>query len=230
MYKQYDEQGPAYLAEETFIDVIPTPALRFIGWLFSLFIAGGITLGLFYFMQFLIASGEQRDQQVSVIKIVDATMPEVEMVVIEEAQKPEPIADISEEQPELQDKRVTLNSGPSLNIERAQVEIDQKMDLSIASITSQDGDYLPLVAIAPEYPTRARQRDIEGWCIVSFTVDGKGNVVEDTIEVIDAEPPEIFNRSSIRAAARFKFQPRIRDGIGIEVPGVQYLFRYEFED
>jgi protein TonB len=57
-----------------------------------------------------------------------------------------------------------------------------------------------------------------------------GNVVEDTIVVVDAEPPNIFDRSSQRAAARFKFQPRVVDGQGVEVAGVQYLFRYELED
>ncbi len=89
---------------------------------------------------------------------------------------------------------------------------------------------LPLVAIAPQYPTRAAQRGIEGWCLVSFTVDGLGNVVDDTITVVDAEPPNVFNRSSTRAAARFKFQPRVEDGQGVAVAGVQYLFRYQLED
>jgi protein TonB len=102
--------------------------------------------------------------------------------------------------------------------------------LDSASISATDGDYLPLVAIAPQYPTRAAQRGIEGWCLVSFTVDGMGNVVEDTITVVDAEPANIFDRSSIRAATRFKFQPRVTDGQGVEVPGVQYLFRYQLEE
>jgi protein TonB len=61
-------------------------------------------------------------------------------------------------------------------------------------------------------------------------VNGLGNVEEDTIEVVDAEPANIFDRSSIRAAARFKFQPRVVDGQGVDVAGVQYLFRYQLED
>ena len=61
-------------------------------------------------------------------------------------------------------------------------------------------------------------------------MDGLGNVVEDSIVVVDAEPPNIFDRSSVRAAARFKFQPRVVDGVGVEVRGVQYVFRYELED
>ena len=202
----------------------------FVRWVISMGMAAGITLSLFYFMQFLIATGEAFDERVSVVKIVDATMPDIELEVIEEIDKPEPIEELQQEQPDIQDREQTLDSGPSLNIERASIEIDTGLELSNASISATDGDYLPLLAIAPEYPTRAAQRGIQGWCLVSFTVDGLGNVIEDTIAVVDAEPPNIFDRSSVRAAARFKFQPRVVDGQGVEVSGVQYLFRYQLED
>ncbi|SUZ59910.1 uncharacterized protein METZ01_LOCUS12764 [marine metagenome] len=199
-------------------------------WVISMGIAAGVTLGLFFFMSVLIATGETLSERVSVVKIVDATMPDIELEVIEEIDKPEPIEELTEEQPELQEKQINLDSGPSLNIERATIDIDTGLQLSNASISATDGDYLPLVAIAPQYPTRAAQRGIEGWCLVSFTVNGLGSVEEDTITVVDAEPPQIFNRSSVRAAARFKFQPRVEDGVGVEVSGVQYLFRYQLEE
>ena len=199
-------------------------------WVISMGIAAGVTLGLFFFMSVLIATGETLSERVSVVKIVDATMPDIELEVIEEIDKPEPIEELTEEQPELQEKQISLDAGPSLNIERATIDIDTGLQLSNASISATDGDYLPLVAIAPQYPTRAAQRGIEGWCLVSFTVNGLGSVEEDTITVVDAEPPQIFNRSSVRAAARFKFQPRVEDGIGVAVTGVQYLFRYQLEE
>ena len=202
----------------------------FVRWTLSMAMAGGITLGLFYFMQFLIATGEAFDERISVVKIVDATMPEIELEVIEEIDKPEPIEEVVQEQPEIQERQTNLDSGPALNIQRASVELDTGLQLSNASIAATDGDYLPLVAIAPQYPTRAAQRGIQGWCLVSFTVDGLGNVVEESIVVVDAEPANIFDRSSLRAAARFKFQPRVVDGAGVNVDGVQYLFRYQLED
>ena len=199
-------------------------------WVISMGIAAGVTLGLFFFMSVLIATGETLSERLSVVKIVDATMPDIELEVIEEIDKPEPIEELTEEQPELQDKQINLDSGPSLNIARVSIDIDTGLQLSNASINATDGDYLPLVAIAPQYPTRAAQRGIEGWCLVSFTVNGLGSVEEETITVVDAEPPQIFNRSSVRAAARFKFQPRVEDGVGVEVSGVQYLFRYQLEE
>ena len=159
-----------------------------IRWAVSMLMAAGITLGLFYFMQALIATGADLDQRVSVVKIVDATMPEIELEVIEEIDKPEPIEDDTEVVEEVPDRQVNLSDGPSLNIERASVDLDTGLQLSNASISATDGDMLPLVAIAPQYPTRAAQRGIEGWCLVSFTVNGLGNVLEDTIVVVDAEP------------------------------------------
>ncbi len=201
-----------------------------IRWALSMVMAAGITLGLFYFMQALIATGSQLDQRVTVVKIVDATMPEIELEVIEEIDKPEPIQDDTEVVEEVPDRQVNLSEGPSLNIERASIELDTGLQLNNASISATDGDFLPLVAIAPQYPTRAAQRGIEGWCLVSFTVNGLGNVEEESIVVVDAEPSSIFDRSSIRAATRFKFQPRVVDGQGVAVEGVQYVFRYELED
>ena len=201
-----------------------------IRWAVSMLMAAGITLGLFYFMQALIATGADLDQRVSVVKIVDATMPEIELEVIEEIDKPEPIEDDTEVVEEVPDRQVSLSDSPSLNIERASIEIDTGLQLSNASISATDGDMLPLVAIAPQYPTRAAQRGIEGWCLVSFTVNGLGNVEEESIVVVDAEPSSMFDRSSIRAAGRFKFQPRVVDGQGVAVEDVQYVFRYELED
>ena len=198
-------------------------------WAASMAMAVLITFGLFFFMQALIATGEGLDEPLNVVKIVDSTMPEIELEVIEEIDKPELIEEITEVVEEVE-PQVTISDGPDLNIDRSQVQMDTGLELSNASISATDGDYLPLVAIAPQYPTRAAQRGIQGWCLVSFTVDGLGNVVEETITVVDAEPANIFDRSSERAAARFKFQPRVVDGKGVEVAGVQYLFRYELED
>ena len=100
----------------------------FVRWAISMGMAGGITLGLFYFMQFLIATGEAFDERISVVKIVDATMPEIELEVIEEIDKPEPIEELVQEQPEIQERQTTLDAGPALNIERQSVEIDTGLE------------------------------------------------------------------------------------------------------
>ena len=192
--------------------------------------AAGITTGLFYFMQYLIATGERLSDPVAVIRIVDATMPDIELDVVEEIERPEPIEEVVQEDVEIPDKQISLDSGPSIGISRQDIDIGDGLDLSPTSISSADGEQLPLVTIAPQYPTRAAQRGIEGWCLVSFSIDGLGNVIEDSIVVVDAEPPNLFDRASVRAVTRFKYQPRVVDGVGVQVDGLQYVFRYELEE
>ena len=84
----------------------------FVRWLVSMAMATGITLGLFYFMQALIATGERFDQRVNVVKIVDATMPEIELEVIEEIDKPELIEEVVQDTPDTPGKADQLGFWP----------------------------------------------------------------------------------------------------------------------
>lgn len=196
-------------------------------WLVSMALALVITLILFYLMQALIATGAQLEQRVNVVKIVDATMPEIEMEVVREVERPEPIEQLDTPPPDVPDRSTNLDNAPGLNFERASINIDAGLDIGAAGISITDGEMLPLVNVTPQYPTRAASRGIEGWCQVSFTVTETGGV-RDVI-VVDAEPSGIFDSSSIRAAEKFKFQPKVVDGQGVPVPNVQYVFRYQLE-
>lgn len=82
----------------------------------------------------------------------------------------------------------------------------------------------PLVNVQPVYPRRAAQRGIQGWAVVSFTVTETGGV-RDVI-VVDAEPKDVFNQASIKAAEQFRYQPRYVDGVAVEVSNVRYEFRF----
>ncbi|MCP5331534.1 MAG: TonB family protein [Pseudomonadales bacterium] len=197
-------------------------------WLVSMALALLITLALFYVMQALIATGAQLEQRVTVVKMVDATMPEIEMEVVREVEKPQPIEQLDTPPPDVPDRQMNMDSSPSLQIQRAAVNIDADMSIGGASISITDGEMLPLVNVTPQYPTRAASRGIEGWCQVAFTVTETGGVRD--VVVVDAEPQGIFDSSSIRAAEKFKFQPKVVDGKGVEVPNVQYVFRYQLED
>lgn len=196
-------------------------------WLVSLLLASGITLGLFYFMQALIATGSQLDQRRDIVRIVDATMPEIIMEVVREVDRPEPMEDLSEPPPTQPDRDFQMDGG-SLGIERGQVSVDIGIDIGVAGIGASDGEMLPLVNVQPTYPTRAAQRGIEGWAQVRFVVTAAGGVRD--VEVVDAEPPGIFNSAAVRAAERFRFQPRVVNGEPVDVPGVQYVFRFQLED
>jgi protein TonB len=46
---------------------------------------------------------------------------------------------------------------------------------------------------------------------------------------VDCQPSGVFEKASLKAAAKFKYKPRVVDGEAIEVAGVQNKFTYELE-
>jgi protein TonB len=196
---------------------------------FAVVFASAVTFSLFFLMQFLISMDQSEPEQGEVRKIADITMPEIELEVQRQEPKPEE-PDVPEEIPDLPEPDLSIDapSGEGLNL--ARVEVDMGGLDNSASISASDSEMLPIVTIEPQYPQRAASRGIEGWCLVQFTVTAQGTVDENSIEVIDADPESIFDSSSRRAVSRFKFNPRVSDGVAVAVPGVRYLFRYNLAD
>ena len=196
--------------------------------LLSLPLAWLIVFLLFYFMQSLIDTGLALQKPLSVVKIVDSTMPsfpDEPVLIIEEPE----IIELPTPSDPAPPKVFTTGDNPSLYIQDTAPNIDPTPAIEEFSVGASDGNYLPLVSIAPQYPSRELRNGVEGWCLVEFTVDERGNVLEESIVVVDAEPASVFNRASIRAASRFKFQPRIENGVGVAVHRVPYLFRFQIE-
>ncbi len=101
------------------------------------------------------------------------------------------------------------------------------LDVQGLGLVASDGDYLPIVKIAPAYPMAARNRGIEGHCLVEYTVTSAGTVID--VIVIESEPRGLFDRASIEAAQKFKYRPRVVNGEPISVRGVRNLFRFILE-
>ena len=95
------------------------------------------------------------------------------------------------------------------------------------SLDASDGEYLPIVKVAPIYPRRALSRGIEGYVIVEFTVTPQGSVVSP--QVVEADPEGIFERAAMDAAKKFKYKPRMVDGKAVSVPGVQNQITFKMK-
>ncbi len=83
------------------------------------------------------------------------------------------------------------------------------------TVMQTDSSFVPLSRLPPQYPYKAAQRGIEGWVRVEFDVTETGSV--EHVEVIESEPPGVFDRAAIRAVSRWRFKPRIVNGEA--VPG-----------
>jgi len=114
-------------------------------------------------------------------------------------------------------------SDSSLQVSIPVASADVSVQIS-GGIGTGDGEYLPIVKVAPGYPVKAAANGTEGSCVVQFTVTTTGATRD--VRTVDNQCPKIFARASITAAKKFKYKPRIVDGEAIEVPHVFNQFDY----
>ncbi len=173
---------------------------------------------------------EMDDKKRMAIPDIMMTEPEINDIVEEEKpEQPEepdqPPPDLPE--PEFQDP--DLDSGLNTSGVGAGIELG----FEAGGLNVSDGEYLPIVKVAPQYPRRALSRGIEGYAIATYTVTETGTT-EDCVVTEAAtssgNPTTIFNSASCRAAAKFKYRPRVVDGVAIKVPNVQNRFTFELDD
>jgi len=188
-------------------------------------VAVPVALGLFFLMQALI-DREYQQEDIKNRKIADIVVPEREIDINVKETKPEKVEDPEEPPPEMEPMEVDFDT--DLNV--ANVAPGASVDVSISSsgMAAGDGEYLPIVKVAPIYPRRAQTRGITGYCIVEYTVTKSGSIRDP--RPVDCDPSGVFERASVKAAEKFKYKPRVVDGEPIEVAGVQNKFTYELEN
>lgn len=192
--------------------------------------AAFVTLLLLVLMVTLIEFADKGLDTKKRIKLPDIHMPDVEIEIqriIEKPEKPEvdetPPPDIPQQD---FDK---IDGNAAVGQVAAPGKLKTKLDLNIgAGLQATDGEYLPIVKVAPQYPRRALSKGIEGYVILEYTVTKKGTV-ENPV-VIESKPNRIFDKSAIKSALRYKYKPRVVDGKPIEVSGVRTKITFELED
>ena len=187
-------------------------------------VAVPVAIGLFYVMHSLI-NRDYEQLDVEARKIADIIVPENEIEVNVREAKPEKVEDPEEPPPDLPTPDMDMDM--DLNVVNTAPRASVEVQISATGI-SGDGEYLPIVKVAPVYPRRAQTRGISGYCIVEYTVTRTGSIRDP--RAVDCQPAGVFESASISAAEKFKYRPRVVDGEAIEVAGVQNLFTYELEN
>lgn len=193
----------------------------------ALLIAGTVTLGLLWGMQALIKSGDSALTEPPQGNVLDFIRLKQEETVQKKERKPKKPPKPEEPPPPMEQPQMAPNNAES-NDTNFDFSADVAADVDLGgglALESGDGEYLPIVKVAPVYPRRAQQRGIEGWVIVEFTVDKTGAVKNP--KVVEAEPQGIFDRAAMDAALKFKYKPRVVNGEASEVSGVQNRIVFE---
>ncbi|PCK07537.1 MAG: hypothetical protein COA42_13845 [Alteromonadaceae bacterium] len=85
-------------------------------------------------------------------------------------------------------------------------------------------DYLPKNKVFVKYPSKAIRKKMSGYCTVQYTVTKEGKTAHH--EVIDCSN-DVFVKTSIRAAKKFRYEPKVRNGEPVDVPGVRNSFTFD---
>ncbi|EKL9829363.1 energy transducer TonB [Vibrio alginolyticus] len=179
-----------------------------------------ISVSLFSFMAWMVDKGNQRAPEASEAVRFDMVMVENEADVQrrqrsvpeqpEPPQAPEPM-DLSQADTQMEPmSQMTPVSALDLNTALEGIAI------SAPNLKGTMGNQqaLPLYRVDPRYPSKALKRRVEGYVIMRFTIDATGRPKD--IEVIEAEPERMFEREAIRALKKWKYQPKVEDGVSIE--------------
>ncbi len=195
---------------------------------FSVVIGVVVTLSLLFVMHLLIATGKQ-----ALTKPRDRTNLEFVRVKRNEAlntedltpEKPPKPPETPPETPP-QDMDNMDPDAPTINVPPPLVSADTNIG-GPGGMNIAEGDYLPIVRVAPVYPARALSRGLEGYVDMSFTVTAAGTVRDP---IILFSTSSLFERAATRAVLKFKYKPRVVDGIPIDVPGVKTRITFQIED
>ena len=188
-------------------------------------VAATITFGLFWVMQALIGvAGEMLEAKPSLVvdfvRLKRDSTPETKKREIPDRKQPD-------QPPPPPQMDFSQNLNPDAAVGTIVPVVDAAMDLVSADLGGggSDRDVVPMVRVEPQYPISAKQKGIEGWVELMYTITKLGTVTD--IVVTAASAGTIFNRAAIQAVSKWKYNPKIEDGAAVERPRVRQRIRFQ---
>jgi protein TonB len=193
-------------------------------------VAIGVTFGLFLFMHKLISSGSGDRAELDAIAGIHfgpVDIPDDIATKSRRIPKKPPPPKNPPPPPKMQISKVdqVVQNMPQMDMPNIDVPMSGGEGMFIGNFQQVDqtaeGDIIPIVVIRPMYPRDAAIGGIEGWVKVEFTITAVGTVKDP--RVVDSKPARIFNREAVRAILKWKFKPRVLDGVAVERRATQII-------
>ncbi|MFU8779493.1 MAG: energy transducer TonB [Kiritimatiellia bacterium] len=93
--------------------------------------------------------------------------------------------------------------------------LDGELDDMVFELGALDEPPRAIVQLRPQYPPQARLRQQEGYVTVAFIVNAEGAV--EAPVVVEGQPADLFDQAALRAVARWRFSPGMREGAAVAV-------------
>jgi protein TonB len=197
--------------------------------------AGLVTFGLFFLMQSLIAMGGAALDEAIGGRVIDfVRLRRDESAEVRKRELPK--REAQENQPAPPKMSLPTNTADAGGGLTAAIDIDApQMDTQLnltggphLGAAPSDADVIPLVRVNPQYPRNAAQNRTEGWVQIEFDISVTGTVRNP--RVIAAQPPGIFDSAALAAIRKWKYKPKIENGIAVERHNIQVQLTFELED
>jgi periplasmic protein TonB len=195
---------------------------------FSVFIGVVVTLSLLFIMHMLIVTGKQaltKPRERANLEFVRVKRNESLNVEDFQPEKPPKPPEAPPDTPPQDMDNIDPNA-PTINVAPPTVSAETNIG-GPGAMNIAEGDYLPIVRVAPVYPARALSRGIEGYVDLSFTVTTTGTVRDP---VIIYSTSSLFERAALQAVLKFKYKPRVVDGVPVDVPNVKTRISFQIEE
>ena len=187
---------------------------------------------LTWFMHYLIESTHHELDKNPRMRLLDfVRLKREETSQAKEVKPQRPNIDEAPEAPDVpQNNNNDFDSGQGVDVSMSAGMLNDGFQLNAGGygVAMNDGDYLPIVKIAPVYPPKAQRLGMEGNCVVRYTVTGQGTVRDVQVVEEMCDHP-VFHKVSIDAALKFRYKPRVIDGEAVEVPNVMNRFIFEMD-
>lgn len=186
-----------------------------------------VTVGLAWFMSSLITGEDMSlidDRRSLVLDFIRINRTEAVERRERKVQRPQSVA--APNLPMAPAVVTQASRGPALSIDLPSIVTGSLLpEQTLLATGATEGDYLPIVKVAPLYPMRAVTLGIFGECMVRYDVTTTG--ATRNVGVVPGKCADpVFERPSIDAAKRFKYKPRVIGGVPVEVLGVHNVFHF----
>lgn len=195
-------------------------------WLIGIVLAAFITFALFVMMMVLIKGDFKPEEKVETasfeinpkVEDIKAAVRETKIAQVRKVVTPPPPPQIERQQAAQPTVAIASLEGAIPDFEAP------KLDKASFKITVSDRDAQPLVRIPPIMPPRAEK---SGHCKVSFDVSPQGGPFNVTATYCSSS---VFKRASVKSVEKWKYQPKIVDGLPVSRKGVQSQISFRLAD
>ncbi|MCB1644529.1 MAG: energy transducer TonB [Pseudomonadales bacterium] len=183
--------------------------------------AATVTTALFYLMLSLLADLEVPDEIVPTINVDWVKVTELEPPAIRERRIQRPVDPAEVPDP----PKPTTTLASETVVPYGEQVITKPKGPDEINLAPTDGEAVVIVRVQPSYPSTAAQRGIEGYVVVAYDIDEKGQAFN--ARVVENFPSGIFDKAALKALGRFRFKPQIVNGKATTAYGMHYRFTFE---